>query len=293
MPPRFATSALSLLLATALALAPTRAAFAGSAPDDGTITVWTKDGGMFRGEVVEREPGDHILIKLADGRTKRIEWKDVERDSIGTPPLPATPRAEREAAPSPAPVGVRVHLRGDPTLRLMRETGVGTVVGSSGGRSFSGTVVHQDVLCYAPCDVVVPAGGGYHVVGEGRRMSGAFVLDGASRTIDAKLGSIGGYWAGYVSLGAGLGAALSGVLLLAIMPSHELSTYDSKTFQEIPGGPRSRTLEYSFIGVGVVLTVIGIVALAANGNEVRVDDTELARTRPRSSFALTSNGFVF
>jgi hypothetical protein len=301
---RVANSALSLVLVSALVLAPTRAAFAGSASADATITVWTKDGGMYRGEVVEREPGDHILIKLADGRTKRIEWKDVERDSIGTSTSPeATPEAAPEsepkrtrrtkAAPATEEDGVRVHLQGDPNLRLIRQTGISHVVGSSGGHTIAGTVVSFEVVCYAPCDVVVPRGGDYRVTGEGKRYSAAFALEGESRTIEGHLGSSTGYTAGVWTTIMGASAIAGGALWYVLESSRTpLTTTDYLTGKQTTE-PKSYTLAWGFLAVGVVLTTIGIVALATNTNEVKLDGDVLAKTKPRSSFALTPNGFVF
>lgn len=296
-----ARSALSLLLASSLALAPMRAAFAGG-DDGGAVTVWTKDGGMFRGEIVERVPNDHITIKLATGETKRIEWKDVERDSVGTPTLPAAPaapadapepRPTRKSSPEASPQGVRVHLTGDAGLRLIRQTGISDFGSSAGGRAVSGTVAHFEIVCYAPCDLVVPRGGDYHVVADGKRGSAAFVLDGESRSIDARLGSSTGYVAGSWSLSLGLGSLLTAGLLYWVESSREpLTTYDWNTGAETKE-PKSYGFAWACLGVGALLTTIGIAALASNQNDVRVDGHAVAARKPSSDFAWTPTGFVF
>ena len=70
-------------------------------PDSGPVerSVVTKDGSMYRGEVLEYAIGSHIVLKLSSGEAKRIAWDDIEQVS---PPRPKSPPSNGPA-PSPPP----------------------------------------------------------------------------------------------------------------------------------------------------------------------------------------------
>ena len=70
-------------------------------PDSGPVerSVVTKDGSMYRGEVLEYAIGSHIVLKLSSGEAKRIAWDDIEQVS---PPRPKSP-SSNGPAPSPPP----------------------------------------------------------------------------------------------------------------------------------------------------------------------------------------------
>lgn len=261
------------------------------------VTVWTKSGGVYRGEIVARVPGDSITLRLATGETQRIEWKDVERDSMGSPDgvtprtpdspgSPGAPGAPGEGSAAPlAAEGVRVHLEGDGDLLLMREAGVGGVV--IGARST--TFARQELACRAPCDVVVPQGGGYRVAAFGRRTSAPFALDGDTRTIRASLGSSAGHQIGVTSTVFGVTFLLTGALTYGILRGVGLE-------ETMPDSDRRNpafTTAYAFLGVGAVVGLLGVVLWAANGSSVEIDGAAVAGRRRPSGFALTSTGFVF
>lgn len=284
-----ARSALSLLLATSLALAPMRAAFAGG-DDGGAVTVWTKDGGMFRGEIVERVPNDHITIKLATGETKRIEWKDVERDSLGTPTLPApeaatTADAADVSVTPTTPIGKgRVTLRGSGVrLERLARTAEGY------GTKVSG----YDIICIAPCDAVVTPGGGYRVSGEGLRSSKHFEIGQGAHSIDAELGSnlrTGGALV-FTALG-GSAMFLGGVF--AAVGTRTATDYGSGTGKTTTHEDTTwRDTGLVLLGIGAVSLVVGLVLFANNANSVKLDDREVATRKPSSDFAWTPTGFVF
>jgi hypothetical protein len=253
-----------------------------AATDDATITVWTKDGSMFRGEVVERVPNDHVTIKLATGETKRVEWKDVERDST-TAPKP-TPTENRETPPPPG--GVRVHLEGPEHARLERHMGSGSVSATTGYggpySSSSASVTISSTACYAPCDRVIPEGR-YFAAAEGRRSSGVFDVTGGAHKIEADLGNPYALWGGGILAGAGLALMAVGTWYWGY-GSEDPSYVTDKS---------PRTYGLLMIGVGVAATVGGIVMAVSNRNDVRVDGVSVARHRERSTFALTPTGFVF
>lgn len=76
------------------------------------VTVWCRDGAFYKGEPLEYVPNDHVTLRLADGKTLRIEWERVanvagipgKREPDPGQPVkrpPATPRPQ----PSPASLG--------------------------------------------------------------------------------------------------------------------------------------------------------------------------------------------
>lgn len=69
-----------------------------SASEPTERTVVTKDGAMYRGEVLEYVVGSHITLRLDTGESKRIVWDDATQIS---PPRPK--RSPTPAAPSPPP----------------------------------------------------------------------------------------------------------------------------------------------------------------------------------------------
>ena len=78
-------------------------------PDSGPVerSVVTKDGSMYRGEVLEYAIGSHIVLKLSSGEAKRIAWDDIEQVSPPRPKSPSpsgpAPSPPPTAAPPPAP----------------------------------------------------------------------------------------------------------------------------------------------------------------------------------------------
>jgi hypothetical protein len=59
------------------------------------------DGSVVTGEVVEYVAGDHVTVKLADGDTRRIQWRNLASPAHA-PRVDAAPSASA-AAPAPAP----------------------------------------------------------------------------------------------------------------------------------------------------------------------------------------------
>lgn len=41
------------------------------------------NGGVYRGELIELEPGSHLILRLATGATRRFEWRDLRRVGAG------------------------------------------------------------------------------------------------------------------------------------------------------------------------------------------------------------------
>lgn len=228
-----ATPTLSALLATALALAPMRAAFAS---DD------------------------------------------------AAPPQPAsapseTPDVDATVKPSTPLGGVKVTLRGDRRLRLEHEERV----------SADSTATRFAIVCSAPCDVVVPSGGGYRVTGDGLRTSGSFALDAGTHVIDADLGSKT-TWAMAPWLIAGGLVIAAGGGVMAFRQTTDTTNAGKPTAES---DTTLNDVGYVVLGVGLAFAIAGVITLVANRNSVEMDGKSVAGRKSSSGFALTPNGFVF
>jgi hypothetical protein len=125
---------------------------ASSAPLD---VVLLHDGSMFRGTISELVAGDHVVIILASGESKRFAFSTVRYagPSPGAPPLGASP------APVPSPAAVSTFESGPFPVQFLA-----TVPGLTFyrlNRSVStvqlglaaGTITHESLseICRAPC----------------------------------------------------------------------------------------------------------------------------------------------
>jgi hypothetical protein len=82
--------------------AATEAAAPAPAPSGGA-TVYLKNGGLVRGELIELQPGSVARVKLADGKVRDIPWAEIDR--VDDPSLPPAPPPDGAPAPTlPAPV---------------------------------------------------------------------------------------------------------------------------------------------------------------------------------------------
>jgi hypothetical protein len=78
----------------------------------------TRDGGLYRGVILENVPGDHLTILLANGESRRIEAADVEYAGAitTTVALPTAPAASdsQSTTSGPAPLvdqgGLRISV---------------------------------------------------------------------------------------------------------------------------------------------------------------------------------------
>lgn len=73
-------------------------------------TVHLRNGGLYRGRIVEIVPGDHLTLIVEGGESKQVPWADVDRIvAAGSPSqpalvIPANPSAPSVALPpAPAP----------------------------------------------------------------------------------------------------------------------------------------------------------------------------------------------
>ena len=128
---------------------------------------------MYRGTIAEMVPGDHVVIVLITGETKRFSMSDVVSSGPVAAP-PATPPIAASAPPAPppppsAPADDRVALtlesdRADVAFSV--KTGQTNFEGVGwGGRGpvfVGGEASSYSTLCTAPCTAKLPRGS-YHV----------------------------------------------------------------------------------------------------------------------------------
>ncbi|HEX8796152.1 MAG TPA: hypothetical protein VF765_34620 [Polyangiaceae bacterium] len=145
---------LAALLATsavcATSLWPREAAAQQAAPAAGVgDEVRTKDGGVFRGTITERIPGDHVDLLMPTGQTRRFKMSDVSYAGAASHP-------ESGAGPGPA---VDAHVVADqPDVQLLVRVGQSEAT----GWSYHGAIALEGrqyaIVCTAPCDAQLPAG---------------------------------------------------------------------------------------------------------------------------------------
>jgi hypothetical protein len=89
----------------ASAPAATTTAAPAAAPSGGA-TVYLKNGGLVRGELIELQPGSVARVKLADGKVRDIPWAEIDRvDDPSLPPAPPPDAAPGPTLPGPATPG--------------------------------------------------------------------------------------------------------------------------------------------------------------------------------------------
>ncbi len=244
----------------------------------GTVdTVHLRNGGMFRGHVTEIMPGSHVTI-IVEGKaeSQRIPWPEVDRVIVSSTAVPPPPGARTPAAPTPptpAPmVGPRAHVRinSPKQVFLYRRP--------AGSTSF----VQQ---CVSPCDQELPIGDTYRVTGNGVAQSKEFHLGaapGGSVEINVEPPSTGGMILGGFMAGGGASAAYVGLILTLAgfaagaqdcsdpyIPQNSTRPpqyYRDECHDNKETGEVVRNVGLVTMGVGAVLTVVGIIVFLNNAS---------------------------
>ena len=241
----------------------------GAAMADSEQIVTLHDGSKFRGTLVELVKDDHVTIKLATGEVRKFPWADVDKTEEVTILPPET--AEEKKIITGA--YVTVDTQGRPA-KLQQRTGSVEVA------STREAAIRIDA-CDIPCNRVVPVGT-YRLAGAGVRRTAPFELPDHGRVrVDATLGSSRGAALGYILLSVGGGllvvsasfGAGAGILVAGSGNGVDFS---------------SEALSYGIVagvagGIGLVLLIPGLIALASNSSHTTV--TQLAR--------LTTTGLRF
>lgn len=172
-------------------------------------SVQLRSGAVYRGELVELVPNDHIVLKLATGEVKRFDWADITpSDGTGqTAPATQAGTASGNAA---------VHIASnDPQATLEQETGTGTI---SNGAGYVAVVKLWEPVCRAPCDVALKRAGYFTIRGRGINPSNEFTLPPTGAlTVRVDAGHRPARIASIVALIlGGMGGLIPGVSMLAI-----------------------------------------------------------------------------
>ncbi|MFO0675164.1 MAG: hypothetical protein U0169_01420 [Polyangiaceae bacterium] len=224
----------------------------------GDDTVYTKDGGVVRGAIVEMIANDHVTLRLSSGKTERISWANVERIErpasaasavvvpvptvVGPVPVPATVPAS----------SIRIHVESDSDADVVLEQ-------RDAARR---TWVPR---CHAPCDADVDRAGEYRI-GGGVRGSRSFRLppgtEGANVIVNPA--STGAFVGGIVLAGAGVVTTSVGLYLVldAAYRYNVTALYGTVTRSSVSGG--DTTPGWIVTGVGLAATAVGTVLFATN-----------------------------
>ena len=175
--------------------------------------VMTHSGGLIRGVIVESVPGEHVVIRVAGGEDRRLDWTDV-RFAGRTEDAPASTLPEPPSAPSvEATPDERVNVR-----FVSSQAGLTLHRAHSGrlelGPGSQNVEPRREVsmVCHLPCEQVLDVGRhqfGLSIEGRPPRLAPAIDIE-----------SDGRLRAEYIDNGptliAGLVAAIAGPLLSSI-----------------------------------------------------------------------------
>jgi hypothetical protein len=252
---------------------------AGVALADDVESVQTKDGSVYRGELVERVVNDHVTLKLATGEIKTIAWSDIKPSETRPPP------------PRP-PDGVAITFESDePRATLQRYVGSGNVAvdyvtpyGTTVGSGDADLALFQDV-CTSPCSQHIAPGGRFRVGGEGLVPTDSFTLKADEPSqISASMSSRGKRTAGKYLTITGIAPTLVGAIFLGVAPSESsvapcAGCVNMQASMFLWGG--------IVTGVGATMLTIGIVLWATSGSSAIVNGVHVGHVR------LAPQGLVF
>lgn len=226
-----------------------------SEPTPSAVTVDSvhlRNGGLYRGQVTEIVPGDHVTVRTTDAETKRVPWAEIDRVIVASSPsIPPAPTATTpSAAVPPAMTGprARVHVTSPRSVILYRKP--------AGTNSWV-------QACTSPCDQAMPLGDTYRVTGNGIAGSKEFHLvakpDGQVEvSVDPQ--STGGMVLGGIVGGVGATTAYVGFLAVLLGVSGSCQTFTTSSHCLTDGEAKDlRTGGLVALGVGAGLTAAGIV----------------------------------
>jgi hypothetical protein len=149
---------LSIALCSRLAVPPRchaeeRAPTAAAAPD----VIKMKNGDLYRGTIEELVRGDHVLLLLPSGESRRLPMSDVRYAGPATGAPPESPPVEPKPDGAPSDVEVRFSAN-QPEVRLMLRVGAATARGYGGAGPVAVVANSYRDICTAPCVGSVPAG---------------------------------------------------------------------------------------------------------------------------------------
>jgi len=168
--------------------------------------VWLRSGAIVRGQLVDYQPGERIVLQLATGEIRTISWSEISRASfVSSPAVPASASAKPTSSPAPTtaaspsrgPGGVLIGIHpARPTLRLEAKSKLDVTAG-------------WQTQCNAPCGKLIEVEDRtFRIAGPGLRPSNAFHFNADGKT--AKLVVSEGTQRAH---GWGVGLLISGVVL--------------------------------------------------------------------------------
>jgi hypothetical protein len=179
---------------------PPAAAPASSGPE---VTVVARDGATFRGQLIEKIPGQYVTLRLPNGEPRRIMWWFIE-SLIG-------PDGQNQIV---GPV-VKVQFRADDERAALQKLG-------RDGEWFD--------ACLAPCNGAVSATGTYRVAGDGIRASESFKLPPDKVRIEAEVGTRGRTVGGAIlAIGGGVIAYVGAIVFLVGLSTNAQSERDGSS----------------------------------------------------------------
>jgi hypothetical protein len=236
-----------------------------------------KDGAVYRGTILEYLPGDYLVMQTASGETKRFALADVVSMSAGT----TTGSVDLSAAQPLATVRAQAtplhFVAPSPGTDLFIRTSESTVGGIAWGQApsvYSGTVRMYEHICAAPCDATLPAGQHRLALayrgGDPVEADGAVTLSGPATVTGTYLDRRGVRTAGWVVLGATLGAGA-----LTLIASATVTTKESCPPEVSPCSAQSApnvAVLTAGIAVMAVGTLVGMI-LVSQGDGAVVEVT--------------------
>jgi len=233
--------------------------------DDGTVSVFTKDGAEYRGELVERVPNDHVTIKEATGDVKRFAWADVTEVRAGEGKVE---KKDDEARPPQ----VRLVVDGEPGVLLERRQ---TEAEGWNATIWPGYAYVEtwEVACVAPCKTVVDAASTYRVNGGGVAASRNFSLPPGRDPLKLHLVARPA-----LLHGAAIAVTFAGGLLTL---AGAASLASSPAISDAAAAADVRGLGWAGVATGGIMLVAGIATWILTYSYARTDDgTSLGAARP-------------
>lgn len=245
-------------------------------------TVETVDGGLVRGSVAEKIPGDHVTIVLPDGRIRVVPWIVVSRVVLASeePPPPPPKKVLFEG-----PTAI-VHIDADKPVVMDRKP--------QGGETWI-------FACEAPCDVPMPIGDLYRIVGSGVMSTSNFKLTaqpGERHVVHVKTASksryewgrnlafVGFFFDFYGALLAGAGWANAARSCGPDSPNNVYLTQDGAYTACRQDQQRSKQVRNGgliTLGIGVGITAVGALLYLSN-LESKVAQAEPAKPAQNDAY---------
>lgn len=242
---------------------------------DEVTTINMKNGASVRGELVERVPGEKVVLKLATGEVRVIAWNDIADTAEPAAQIPKQ----------------RVDIQSDhPQTQLQRITGQASGMGYAGGRSVYVAFESWENICVAPCTASLDPNGTYRVDAPGMTPSKNFQLPAPTQQ-PLKLKIQGGSAAMRIGGAYSLTFGITGLLMGAIFLPIGLAAKSDLSTSSLPS--TFQTIGLVSLGVGTALTALGIYLVVMSGTDVKTESgRELAKRSP-SKIRLTPQGFAF